>query len=259
MVVSYEGTTYHGWQAQKHHSRTIQQTVQAALGKVAAQPVEVVCAGRTDAGVHATAQVLHFDTLARRNAQAWVSGVNHFLPDDIAMRWAGGVGEDFHARYSARSRTYRYFILNTRFRSAVAARNMTWFSPPLDAEKMANAGRSLLGEQDFSSFRDAECQAKTPFRHLLALDVRRQGDVVVLEVQANAFLHHMVRNITGTLLEVGTGRKPAAWVADVLQARQRCAAGVTAPPQGLYFVNVDYPQHFGIPVFAKGPVNLAGA
>ena len=259
MVVSYEGTAYHGWQVQKHDGRTLQEAVQAALTRVADEPIEVVCAGRTDAGVHATAQVLHFDTVARRSAQAWVAGANHFLSGDIAMRWAGAAAEDFHARFSALSRTYRYFILNTRVRPAIAARNMTWFSPPLDVGLMAEAGRQLLGEHDFTSFRDAECQARSPVRRLLELDVQRHGEVVVLEVRANAFLHHMVRNITGTLLEVGTGRRAPAWVAEVLAQRRRAAAGITAPPQGLYFVAVEYPARFGIPEFSRGPDQLAGA
>lgn len=259
MVVSYQGTRYHGWQRQKHVDHTLQQTLEAALSRIANEPVEVVCAGRTDAGVHASAQVVHFDTSARRNAQAWVSGTNHFLPDTLAVRWVGAVNSDFHARYGARSRTYRYFILNSRIRSALAANNLTWFSPPLDETAMEQGGRFLLGEHDFSSFRDSECQSCTPFRNLMDLRVRRAGEVVMIQVQANAFLHHMVRNITGTLLDVGSGRRPPHWMAEVLDARQRSAAGVTAPPDGLYFVAVDYPEMHGLPQFPPGPDFMGAA
>lgn len=258
MVVSYEGTHYHGWQRQKHVDHTLQQTLEIALGRIANEPVEVVCAGRTDAGVHATAQVIHFDTQARRNAQAWVSGTNHFLPDSLSVRWVGGVSSEFHARFGARSRTYRYFILNSRIRPAVAARNLTWFSPRLDEVAMAQGGQLLLGEHDFSSFRDSECQSRTPFRNLLDLQVLRAGEVVMIQVKANAFLHHMVRNIAGTLLDVGSGRRPPEWMAEVLGARQRSAAGVTAPPDGLYFVAVDYPPVHALPNFPLGPDFMGG-
>lgn len=259
MVVSYEGTRYHGWQSQKHISPTVQECLESALGRIANHPVEVICAGRTDAGVHAVAQVVHFDTQSERNAQAWVSGTNHHLPDDIAARWVGPVSDEFHARFTAEARTYRYYICNTLIRPAIGFRSMTWVRSPLDAGAMHEAAQFLLGEHDFSSFRDAECQSRTPFRNMQDISVWRDGDVVVTEIRANAFLHHMVRNIMGVLIEVGNGRHPPLWVAEVLVQKDRRAAAVTAPPNGLFFVRAHYPLGHALPLLDLGPQVLRGS
>ncbi len=258
MVLGYEGARYHGWQAQKSGVASIQALLERALSKVSDKEIEVVCAGRTDAGVNATQQVVHFEEAPSRSPHSWVMGTNHFLPDDIAVQWAGAVNSEFHARYSATSRIYRYVIYNHPVKPAWAHGSITWIYPHLDEKKMHVAAQNLLGENDFSSFRGSDCQSHTPFRNVMDISVVRRGPLLIIEIEANAFLHHMVRNIVGTLLQVGTGRQKPEWVAEVLGAKKRSRAGVTAPSNGLYLVKVNYPQRFGIPDIPKGPFFLEG-
>lgn len=244
--IEYAGTRYAGWQRQTS-APSVQTEVEAALSKVADHPVEVVCAGRTDTGVHALAQVVHFETGAVRTMRSWTLGANTHLPPDVAVTWAAPVADDFHARFSALARSYRYVILNRTARSAVLRERTCWWHQPLDAERMHAAAQALVGEHDFTSFRAAECQSRVPIRRLERIAVRREGQFVSLEVTANAFLHHMVRNIAGTLLEVGEGSRPVTWVAELLTARDRTVSGPTAPAAGLYFAAVRYPERFGVP------------
>jgi tRNA pseudouridine38-40 synthase len=244
--IEYDGSSYSGWQ-QQEHCRSVQQELQGALSRVADHPVTLTAAGRTDAGVHALAMVAHFDSEAARPLQAWVLGGNAESAPEIALLWARAVPGDFHARYSALSRTYLYRILNRRMRPALDRARVCWVRHELDAERMHAAAQSLVGEHDFTSFRAAECQSSTPMRRLVEIGVSREGDTIDIVVSANAFLHHMVRNIAGTLLAVGRGDRPVDWVAAVLAARDRTLAGVTAPPQGLYFAAAAYPPGFGLP------------
>ncbi len=254
MGVEYDGSSYSGWQIQQSpRLPTVQEAVQQALGRVADHPVKVYCAGRTDAGVHASGQVIHFDSHAQRPLKAWVKGGNSNLPAGIRLHWAVQVPEDFHARFSALSRRYRYVILNTPVRPALMRNLVTCFQYPLDHELMAQAGRLLLGEHDFSSYRGSYCQSRTAMRRLTRLEVERHGDLVVVDIEANAFLLHMVRNIVGTLFEIGQGKRPPQWAADVLAARDRTQAGDTAPATGLYLVDVGYPAHYGLPRPLPGP------
>lgn len=253
----YDGQAFHGWQQQKSGVRSVQAELAKAVSKVANHPVELVCAGRTDAGVHASFQIVHFDTKVVRPLRSWVMGINTALPDDIAVHWAGnGVG-DFHARFSATYRRYRYVIFNNPVRPGIQRGQVSWNFRPLDANKMNEAAQALTGEHDFSSFRAAGCQSRTPVRFLERISVTRSGDYVVIDVQANAFLHHMVRNIAGALMAVGSGEQSVSWVGEVLAARDRKLAGVTAPPYGLYLVDVGYPEHFGIPEALCGPAFVA--
>lgn len=246
MGVEYDGTGFHGWQAQTG-VRTVQSSIEAAIGSVANHPVRVSCAGRTDAGVHAVEQVIHFDTRAERGERAWVLGTNVNLPPDCSVRWACPVEEAFHARFSAVARHYRYRVLARRTRSALERSRAVWVHQPLDLERMREAGSALIGEHDFSSFRAVACQAKSPVRHLHYLELRREGELIELSVGANGFLHHMVRNIAGVLIAIGRGDAPVGWTRALLDARDRRLGGVTAPPQGLYFVRADYPAAFGLP------------
>ncbi|WP_078083257.1 tRNA pseudouridine(38-40) synthase TruA [Microbulbifer mangrovi] len=252
--VEYCGTRLRGFQKQKHDPQTVQETLEKALSKVAAEPVTLVCAGRTDAGVHATGQVIHFDTSAQRPTKAWVQGVNTQMPFDVRVQWAQEMPPQFHARFSARNRTYRYLIHSAPTRSAQAASEVTWTERTQDLEAMRAGALHLIGEHDFSSFRAAQCQAKSPVRRLTRLDIGRVGQLIVLEVSATAFLHHMVRNIAGVLMAVGRGDRDPEWVRDVLEAQDRSAAGVTAPPHGLYLVDVHYPDEFAMPVREPGPL-----
>lgn len=244
--VEYHGGGFCGWQIQDG-VRTVQECLESALARVANEPVRTICAGRTDTGVHAFCQVVHFDTGAQREPRAWVFGANSHLPQDIAVRWAQGVDESFHARFSARSRHYRYVIFDSRVRPALEAGRVAWSYRPLDEARMAAAAMHLLGEHDFSSFRSYACQAKHPVRTIYRLDVRREGELVIIDVVANGFLHHMVRNIAGVLMDVGSGRRPVDWAREVLEERDRVRGGVTAPPDGLYFVAVEYPSIYGLP------------
>lgn len=253
--IEYDGSAYSGWQ-QQAHARGVQGELERALSGVAGHDVSLTAAGRTDAGVHALMQVAHFDSGAARPEQAWALGGTAGSADDVTILWAREVPDEFHARHSARSRTYLYRMLNRRMRPALERRRMCWVRRPLDAEKMHAAAQCLLGERDFSSFRAAECQSSTPMRRMLAIDVTRSGDVVEVRVNANAFLHHMVRNIAGSLLLVGGGDRPEGWLPEVLEARDRTRAGPTAPPHGLYFAGVEYPLEFGLPCQPPGSGRL---
>ena len=244
--IEYDGSAYAGWQTQQS-LRTVQGLVENALRNVAAEPVELICAGRTDAGVHARWQVAHFDTRVTRPLRGWVLGANTDLPRDVSVVWARPVPLHFHARYSAEARTYRYLILNRGSRSALAAKRAAWIYKPLDHERMAEAATVLCGHHDFSAFRSSECQSHSPVRRLEQLSVEREGAWVSIEVTANAFLHHMVRNIAGLLIAIGRGDAPAAWAREVLQSRDRTRGAPTAPAEGLYFWDVRYPKAFGLP------------
>jgi tRNA pseudouridine38-40 synthase len=257
-ILEYDGTEYAGWQSQEH-SVSIQDAVQAALSFVAGEPVVAICAGRTDRGVHATGQVIHFDTNAARTPRAWVLGANTKLSPAIALQWAGEVDHGFHARHKATRRIYRYCILNRSARSALQRTRSAWVHRPLDAEAMHAAAQALIGEHDFSAFRSIECQSKTPVRRVERIEVRREGDYLWLEIAANAYLHHMVRNIVGTLLDLQRGPDPAAAMARVLAGRDRRLAGPTAPAGGLYLWRVEYPRIFAIPAppaAAQGLIEL---
>ena len=244
--LEYDGRPFCGWQYQ-HHCRSVQQVVEGALSRVADAPVRVVCAGRTDTAVHALEQVVHFDTGARREMHSWVFGANANLPEAVSVLWAAEVPDDFHARFSAERRRYRYVILNRRVRPAVLAGRVAWDYRPLDHERMREAAVPLLGRHDFSSYRATQCQARSPVRTLHRLDVHRQGDLVFLDLEADGFLHHMVRNIAGVLMAIGAGERPVEWSAEVLAARDRTLGGVTAPAEGLYFTGVRYPERYRLP------------
>ncbi len=244
--IEYLGTHYVGWQAQAGQP-SVQQAVEDALAAVAAAPVSVTCAGRTDAGVHALGQVAHFDTDARRAPRAWVLGANTRLPLDIALTWAREMPPGFHARHSALSRTYRYHIVNRSERPALAAGRVAWVHRPLDVAAMAAAAAALLGEHDFSAFRAAECQSKTPMRRVTEIAVTRAGEQVTIGVTANAFLHHMVRNIAGLLIAIGRGDEGPGFAAEVLASRDRRRNAATAPACGLYFTAVGYAPGLGLP------------
>ncbi|MDE2497859.1 MAG: tRNA pseudouridine(38-40) synthase TruA [Xanthomonadaceae bacterium] len=244
--IEYDGTDFFGWQ-RLAHGPSVQAEVEAALSFVADHPVEVTCAGRTDAGVHARCQVVHFDTHAERDPRAWVLGATTRLPHTVAVLWARSMPGDFHARFSARARRYRYAILNRAIRPALDARFLAWERVPLDAGAMHAAAQALVGEQDFSSFRAVSCQARHARRQVTHIEVRREGGQVIVEIEANAFLHHMVRNIVGSLLEVGRGERSIEWIAGLLAARDRNVAGVTAMPQGLTFIGPRYPAQWRLP------------
>ena len=244
--IEYDGTDFLGWQ-RLSQGATIQAAVEAALSFVADAPVAVTCAGRTDAGVHARCQVVHFDTEARRSERGWRLGVNSRLTHSVAVLWAQPVADDFHARYGAVGRRYRYTILNRPVRAALDARYVTWERVPLDASAMHAAAQALVGEHDFSAFRAIACQAHSARRDLREIAVARCGDHVIIEVEANAFLHHMVRNIVGSLLPVGRGEQAPQWVGELLRGADRSVAGPTAPPNGLCFVGPRYPARFGLP------------
>jgi tRNA pseudouridine38-40 synthase len=251
--VEYDGTDYAGWQSQVH-AASIQDAVQSALSFVAGEPVTAICAGRTDGGVHAVGQVIHFDTGAIRTPRAWVLGANTRLAPSIALQWAGEVTAGFHARHRAIRRIYRYCILNRSARSALQRRRSAWIHRPLDAAAMHAAAQALVGEHDFSAFRSVECQSKTPVRRVERIEVRRRGDYVWLEIAANAYLHHMVRNIVGTLIAAQREADPAAAMARVLAGGNRRFAGATAPAAGLYLWRVEYPPAFGIPAPPDGEI-----
>lgn len=250
--IEYNGANYAGWQRQ-HHKPSIQQHVESALVKVANHPVSVCCAGRTDAGVHASSQVVHFDTPALRQPVAWIRGVNTFLPKDIRVCWVKNVSSMFNARRSALYRRYCYLIVNRSTSPGILHQGMTWIRPSLDVNLMQTGAQFLIGSQDFAAFRAAQCQSKSSVRTVHKLEVIRQGDLILLDIVANAFLHHMVRNIAGTLIAVGTKKRPPSWVGDVLKSKDRAFAGVTAPAQGLYLVEVSYPAEYDIPSVGRYP------
>ena len=251
--IEYDGSAYAGWQAQTS-LRTVQQVTERALGAVANEAVSLVSAGRTDAGVHARGQVAHFDTGVFRSSRSWVLGANTELPRDVSVSWARAVPAHFHARYSAEARTYHYLIANRLARPALAATRAAWLHRPLDAARMDAAARALEGEHDFSAFRAAECQARSPIRRIEHIEVERRGDWIVIAVTANAFLHHMMRNIAGLLIEIGKGEAPVGWAAEVLAGRDRRRNAATAPAAGLYLQSVRYPAAFGLPAMPAAAV-----
>ncbi|MDH3577426.1 MAG: tRNA pseudouridine(38-40) synthase TruA [Gammaproteobacteria bacterium] len=244
--IEYDGTGYNGWQRQKT-GLGVQQRLEEALSLVANEAVEVVCAGRTDTGVHASGQVVHFDTSSERSGRGWLLGANSSLPDDISVSWAQPVTDDFHARFSATARSYRYDILNRLERSALYRDRAWWVYQPLDSNLMHEAAGQLLGKHDFSAFRAAGCQASSAVREIKSIAVTRNGDWLTLRVTANAFLQHMVRNIAGTLVAIGLGEQDVEWITGVLESKDRKAGGIAAPPHGLTLVSVDYPASFKIP------------
>ena len=241
--IEYDGTAYNGWQRQRT-GIGVQQRLEESIAHVADEAVDITCAGRTDTGVHASGQVGHFDTSADRTDRGWLLGINSNLPDDVNVSWVRRVSDDFHARYSATARSYRYVILNRLVRSALSRNRAWWVHQPLDDKLMHEAAQALVGEHDFSAFRAAGCQASRPFREITRISVTRDGDRVVLEVTANAFLQHMVRNITGTLAAIGRGDEEPGWIHEVLESRDRTRGGIAAPPHGLTLVSVTYPEGF---------------
>ena len=265
--VEYDGAPFSGWQSQAD-GRTVQDTLQRSLGQIAGnhqnsehgntEPVAVIAAGRTDTGVHALEQVVHFDIQAERPLSAWVRGVNALLPDSIAVRWAHPVPDEFHARFSAHGRSYRYLLLNRAVRPAIQAGKVGWYHVPLDLAAMQSAAQCLLGEHDFSAFRAVQCQAKSPVKHLHRLDIRRQGEMLIFDLDANAFLHHMVRNIIGCLVYVGKGKYPPDWLAEVLNGRERSLAAPTFSPDGLYLRRIAYDDKWGLPQLAEESDCIAG-
>lgn len=251
--LEYDGAAFCGWQGQPSGCG-VQDHLQRALSRFVDQPVEVTAAGRTDAGVHATAQVVHFDSPVERDAYSWVRGTNTFLDERARVLWAAGVPDDFHARYGARSRTYRYLLMDVPVAPAVLRGRVGWHHRPLDAEAMAKAAATLLGSHDFSAFRDAQCQAKSPVRELMEARISRKGSIVAFTFRANAFLHHMIRNIVGSLVYVGDGRHPGEWIAELLDARDRRLAAPTFAPDGLYLAAVEYDAALGLPAFPRHPL-----
>lgn len=252
--IEYDGGDFAGWQRltkpdqpEKRPEPTVQATLERALSFVAGQPIEVICAGRTDSGVHAACQVVHFDSPVRRDPRGWVLGTTSRLPPSVCVRWCVPVPGDFHARFSARARRYRYRLLNRPVRPALQHQYLSWERRPLDVEAMDRAAQSLLGQRDFSAFRTSQCQAPHALRDMQLIQVRRDGELVEFEVQANAFLHHMVRNIVGSLLLVGCGERPESWIAELLAGGDRTVAGPTAPPAGLVFVGPRYPAQWQLP------------
>ncbi len=247
--IEYDGTDFQGWQ-KLGHGPSVQAEVEAALSFVANAATVVQCAGRTDSGVHARCQVVHFDTDASRPMRGWVLGANSRLPAAICVRWAVHVADDFHARYAARARRYRYRILDRKIRPALLRRYVAWERLPLDADAMHRAAQALIGEHDFSAFRAVQCQARHAVRDMQTISVVREGEEVVVDVRANAFLHHMVRNIVGSLLVIGRGESHEGWMDELLRGRDRNVAGATAPPQGLCFLGPLYPVQWELPVEA---------
>lgn len=258
--IEYNGSAYSGWQSQPHlEVRTVQQELEQALARVADAPLRVHCAGRTDTGVHGHAQIIHFDAPVERAPKAWVLGGNASMARDVRIHWAVPVVADFHARFSAQSRQYRYVIANCLVRPALLGGQVTWCRHPLDVTLMHEEAQVLLGEQDFSAFRAAACQSATPMRNIQHVRVSACGALVVVDIKANAFLHHMVRNIAGSLIALGSGKQKPGWLQQLLRGRDRTAAADTAPSDGLYLVNVEYPSHFGLPQTPPGPIILGAS
>ncbi|MEK9766950.1 MAG: tRNA pseudouridine(38-40) synthase TruA [Thalassolituus sp.] len=256
-VVEYNGACFHGWQRQKHNNEpTVQAALEAALSVVADHPVEVACAGRTDAGVHATQQVIHFDSTAHRSDYGWMMGANTHLPDGVSLQWVSEVDAEFHARYKAKARRYRYLIYNHSARPSLMHDQVTWYKYPLDAGLMHEAAQRLIGTHDFTSFRAKDCQANSPVKEMHHIRVERFDRLIMVELECSAFLYHMVRNIVGVLLPIGQGHQPVEWMTEVLEAKDRTKAGVTAPGGGLYFVGVEFPEQFNVPCQPWGPALL---
>ncbi|MEY3125072.1 MAG: tRNA pseudouridine(38-40) synthase TruA [Pseudomonadota bacterium] len=244
--VSYNGQAYQGWQSQTS-GQTIQDHLERALGKLAAQRVSTVCAGRTDAGVHGLMQVVHFDTHLQRETNSWVRGTNAYLPKDIAVQWAVSTSDDFHCRACATSRRYAYVLLESPVRPSVDAGRVGWAFRPMALEAMQAAASYLLGKHDFTSFRASQCQALSPVKTMLSIDISKRGAYWRVEFEANAFLHHMIRNVMGCLVEIGQGKKPPEWMLDVLGAQDRRAAAPTFSPDGLYFLGPRYAPEWNMP------------
>ena len=244
--LEYDGSGFCGWQSQTSGC-AVQDALERALSSIAGHPVSVVTAGRTDAGVHAVAQVVHFDTAAQRPDSAWVRGANALLPDSVGVLWARPVDEEFHARFSARERCYRYVLLNHPVRPALLAGRVGWFHAPLDVALMREAALLLVGEHDFSAFRAAECQAKSPVKELRRIEIVRKDDFILFEFCASAFLHHMVRNLVGSLVYVGKGKHPPGWMRELLVSRNRVNAAPTFSAHGLYLTSVGYDAQWGLP------------
>lgn len=242
--VSYNGQAYHGWQKLNNHLPTLQDFVERALSQVANHPVTTVCAGRTDAGVHALGQIIHFDAMSSRPIESWVFGTNRYLPADISIQWATPVDDSFHARFSAISRSYKYIIYNHVVRPAINNKGVSWYTRKLDESRMQEAAKYLIGEHDFNAYRTVHCQAKHAIRTIFHLDIKRQENLIIIDICANAFLHHMVRNIVGVLMKIGEGERKPIWAKEVLDSNDRKQGGVTAPPSGLYFSHVNYPKEF---------------
>lgn len=257
LTVEYVGTEYQGFQRQASAKKTVQGELEKALTQIANEDITLACAGRTDAGVHATQQVIHFDTIAQRHVKAWREGINTKLPDTIRVQWAREVSPLFHARFSARSRTYRYVLCASDVRPALLRNNVSWTKYQLDTALMQRGADYLVGEHDFSSFRAKLCQAASPVRKVHHIRFVECGAFIVMEIKATAFLYNMVRNIVGSLIDVGRKAKSPEWISEVLAVKLRSAAGTTAQPMGLYFVGVDYPDFPEIPCVAKGPDFLA--
>lgn len=256
--IDYDGTAYSGWQRQGHTSQTVQEKVETALSKIASAGVVVHCAGRTDSGVHATMQIVHFDTSENRTERQWVRGGNTYLPDDINIKWAKAVDSNFHARFLATSRQYHYVIDNSpQVGSALNRFRATWDYRCLNEERMQQASKCLLGEHDFTSFRAVRCQSKSPVKTVHRLEIKKQGDFIILVIEANAFMHHMVRNIVGVLTSIGAGERDVSWCQEVLQAKDRRVGGVTAPPNGLYLTGVSYPPEYLLPEAKSGIILLS--
>ena len=255
--IEYDGSRFFGWQRQKH-AVSVQQTLEQAISEVANHPVGVHAAGRTDTGVHATEQVVHFDSSAERDSRAWVMGVNANLPDSVSVLWAKAVREDFNARHCALSRCYRYVVLNRPTRPAILQGKVTWIHQALDSDRMQEAALILKGTHDFSAYRAATCQSRNPVRTVYRLSVRRQDEFVFIDILANGFLHHMVRNIAGVLMTIGKGEQAIAWTQTVLESRDRESGGITAPASGLYLVKVQYDPGYGFSPALKWPAVGAG-
>ena len=248
--LEYDGSAFCGWQTQPNGCG-IQDHLQAGLASIAGHPIDVVAAGRTDTGVHASAQVVHFDSTADRDDNAWVRGTNSAVDPALRVLWAHRVPDDFHARYSARSRTYRYVLLNEPVAPAVMRQRVGWYHRPLALAPMQEAARALLGEHDFSAFRDAQCQAKSPVRNVAACSIERAGSYFLFTFRANAFLHHMIRNIVGSLVYVGAGKQPSAWIGELMASKDRRNAAPTFMPDGLYLTAIEYDPAFGLPAFRQ--------
>lgn len=256
--IEYHGGAFNGWQAQsKLGVPTVQEALETGLSKIANAPIRTSCAGRTDTGVHASGQIAHFDDPVGRSLKSWVFGANSETPDAVSIHWAAAASPDFHARFSATSRVYRYVICNTPTKPAQLAGLVTHYKRPLDAELMNEAAQNLLGENDFSAFRAASCQSSTPWRNMMSISIARTGDFVWVDLEANAFLHHMVRNIVGSLLLVGAGLRSERWFSEVFQGRDRCSAGDTAAGAGLYLVGVRYPALFNMPEITDAPAFMS--
>lgn len=253
--IEYDGSQYFGWQKQQH-AISVQETLETALSKIANESVVIFCAGRTDTGVHATGQVVHFESDVSRTMAAWTLGVNANLPPNIAVTWAQQVNDNFHARFSAIARRYRYIIYNHPLRHAILNKGISHYYQHLNENKMHTAAQVLLGENDFSAFRAAQCQSLSPFRNIHHITVTRQHRYIIIDIQANAFVHHMVRNIVGSLIEIGCGNQPEEWLQFLLTQKDRKLAAATAKPEGLYLVDVIYPDDYQLPKRPIGPLFL---